>query len=104
MRALLDLGLSLGEDLSHLRRDDLRKSCLVFSQGVREFIKELGSFVNSELAKRLEALVCERDPLLCLRRCEVRECLDLLTGRRVYRCESCLVHSCSSTLLDLRHC
>src|SRR5262249_17120918 len=46
MSALLDLGLSLGEDLSHRRCDDLRELGLVFSQGARQARKELGSFVN----------------------------------------------------------
>src|SRR5262245_19987568 len=95
MRAFLNLGLSLGEDLSHLRSDDLRELCLVFSQGVPEVRKELGSFLNRELAKRLKALVGPRDDFLCLRRCEVRKCFDLLASRRVYSCKSCLIHICS---------
>src|SRR5262249_44291618 len=99
MRALLNLGLSLGEDLSHLCCDILLELCLVFSQGVPEVRKELGSFVNRELAKRLKALVGPRDDFLCLRRCEVRECFDLLTSRRVYSCKSCLIHVCSLSLL-----
>src|SRR5262245_34668580 len=99
MRALLNLGLSLGEDLSHLRCDDLRELCLGFSQGVPEVRKELGSFVNWELAKRLKALVGPRDDFLCLRRCEVRECFDLLTSRRVYSYKSYLIHVCSLSLL-----
>src|SRR5262245_27025856 len=98
MRALLDFGLSLGEDLSHVRRDDLRESCLASSQGVSEVRKELGSSVNRDLAKRFKALVGPRDDALCLRRCEVRECFDLLTSRRVYSDESCLVHICSFSL------
>src|SRR5262249_20842689 len=72
--------------------------CLVFSQGVPEVRKELGSFVNRELAKRLKALVGSRDDFLCLRRCEVRECFDLLTSRRVYSCKSCLIHICFCSL------
>src|SRR5215813_5518157 len=91
MRTLLNLGLSFGEDLSHLRRDDLRELCLVFSQGVPELRKELGSFVNRELAKRLKAPIGPCDDFLYLRRCEVREYFDLLTSRRVYSCKSCLV-------------
>src|SRR5215468_3361521 len=99
MGALLNLGLSLGEDLSHLRGDDLRELCLVFSQGVPEVRKELGSFVNRELAKRLKALVGPHDDFLCLHRCEVRECFDLLTSRRIYSCKSCLSHICSLSRL-----
>src|SRR5262249_48068306 len=71
----------------------------MLSQAVPEVRKELGSFVNRELAKRLKALVRTRDDLLCLRRCEVRECVDLLTSRRVYSCKSCLIHICSLSLL-----
>jgi hypothetical protein len=73
--------------------------CLVFSQGVPEVRKELGSFVNRELAKRLKALIGPRDDFLCLRGCEVRECFDLLTSRRVYSCKSCLIHILLLSLL-----
>src|SRR5262249_26099553 len=55
--------------------------------------------MNRELAKRLKALVGPRDDFLCLRWCEVRECFDLLTSRRVYSCKSCLIHICSWSLL-----
>src|SRR5215475_11336967 len=43
------------------------------SQRVPEVRKELGSFVNRELAKRLKTLVGPRDDFLYLRRCEIRE-------------------------------
>src|SRR5262249_40367209 len=99
MGALLNLGLSLGEDLSHLRGDDLRELCLVFSQGVPEVRKELGSFVNRGLATRLKALVCPHDDFLFLYRCEVRECFDLLTSRRIYSRKSCLIYICSLSRL-----
>src|SRR5262249_5053359 len=95
MRAFLDLRFGLGEDLSHFGCDRLRESCLVCSQAVPEVREEAGSFVNRELAKRSKALVGPRDDIVCLRRCEVRECLDLLAIRRVYSYKSCLIHTCA---------
>src|SRR5262249_18533518 len=50
------------------------------------------------LAKRLKAFVRLRDHFLYLRRCEVRECFDLLASRRVYSCKSRLIHLGSFTI------
>src|SRR5262245_42566439 len=95
MRAFFDLSFGLRADLSHFGCDYLCELCLVCSQAVPEFRKEAGSFMNREPAKRLKALVGPRDDFVCLRRCEVRECLDLLAIRRVYSYKSCLIHTCA---------